>query len=106
MARMDYNEMRRQIGMMNLMAVGANKYVLGDDYLEFRVKIVCNRFDRMRVTLTGGDDYTLELFVRGKLKKSRDRIYCDEIGEAVYRMGTPSLWMGDGVSWHGEAVVA
>ncbi len=98
---MDYNTMRSQIGMMNLGAVGAHKFVLGDNYLDFRVKLVCNRIDRMRVTLTGGDDYTLELFVKGELKKSRERIYCDEIGEAVYRMGTPSLWSGEGVEWGG-----
>ena len=78
-------EIVRQIGRMNVFAIsGGRIYALPDG-----IEMPAGSGYRVRVRLTANDDYTVErVFVRGRREfdhGTRERVYCDQVGEAAYR---------------------
>jgi hypothetical protein len=80
-------EIAQQIGRMNILSISGGRVAPLPDGLELPVS---NGY-RVRVHLTGADDYTVErVFIRsGKVTQhgERTRIYADQVGETAYRAG-------------------
>lgn len=78
-------EIVRQIGTPNIMAISGGRIRPITDGIELPVS---SGFV-VRVHLTGADDYTVErVFTRAGREfdhGTRERTYCDEVGEAAYR---------------------
>jgi hypothetical protein len=78
-------DIARQIGRMNILAISGGRVRAIADGVELAVS---NGYS-VRVQLTAGDDYTVSrVFTRNGrewIKGSRERVYCDEVGEAAYR---------------------
>ena len=78
-------EILRQIGRMNVLAISGGRVTALADGVELPV----SQGYRVRVQLTGADDYTVSrVLVRAGREYShgvRERTYCDEVGEAAYR---------------------
>lgn len=79
-------EALRQMGAMNVAAVSGGRYQLDG---EGRLELPVSNGYFVRVSLTPGDDYTVErVFRRSGVeypKGRKERIYFDELGEEVYR---------------------
>jgi hypothetical protein len=80
-------EIARQIGMGNILSISGGRIRAIENGVELPVS---NGYS-VRVELTAADDYTVSrIFRRGGkewVKGSRDRVYCDEVGEVAYRAG-------------------
>jgi hypothetical protein len=80
---------RRQIGMMNLMACGARQFSYdAEGTLKFKVG---GRMRYVEVQLDPSDTYTARLIRVTRnyevvTVEETSGVYCDQIGEAVYRL--------------------
>lgn len=78
------NEMLRQIGRMNVMAISGGRAVPLKDGVELPV----GSGYRVRVRLLANDTYRVErVFVRGSKTFEKgfcENVYCDEIGDIAY----------------------
>ena len=78
-------EIVRQIGIPNVLAISGGRVGPLPDGIE----MPAGAGYRVRVRLTAADDYTVErVFLRRGKEFShgtRERVYCDEVGEAAYR---------------------
>lgn len=77
-------EIARQIGAVNLMAISGGRIKALDNGIELPVS---NGY-AVRVELTAMDDYTVSrVFTRGGktwIKGQRSGVYCDEVSETAY----------------------
>lgn len=102
MNKVQAQEVISQIGRMNLMSVGARDFGLTTEgKLSFRIMINRNVRHWIVVELTAADDYTVELKTQKRngsivTTMKAEGIYCDQIGEAVYRLGSLK---GQGDEW-------
>ena len=92
---------RRQIGSNTLLCIGAREFIADNpDHaivsLRFRITISSNVRHYVSISLDYGDTYTVELGRwSNKLGMVREMhatdVYCDQLAELVYRMGTPKF---------------
>ena len=96
----DANEIIRQIGKMNILAIsGGSVAVILDSYNEtIGIQLPCGANRQVEVTLNFMDTYTVRRYrtiVTGErrgedvLEFEEDMIYCDEVAESAYRA---SIW--------------
>lgn len=95
---LDWSQLRRQIGVGNLMAVSGGRWAqVGTS----SVRLPCGAGFEVLVTLEADDTYTVRrLFKRGArtfLHGERSNVYCDEVSEVVYyascfRSYEPGVW--------------
>lgn len=89
-------EIIRQIGKMNILAISGGRVTAIEDGIELPIS---NGY-KVRVILTPSDTYRVErVFVRaGKVtpKGHCDDVYCDEIGEVAYYA---SCYRNDNGQW-------
>lgn len=90
---MDHDLMRRQIGVMNLVACGARDFLGGPDSLSFRVGSKRGQIEKVFVTLDPDATYTVR-YVAMKARtyeilidESVSVVYADNLGATVRRMG-------------------
>lgn len=85
---MDPQVLLQQIGIGNLMAVGARKFVRYGSRVCFFVGPT-RQHRAMSITLTPADTYDVRLYVctTGETLDTAEDIYCDNIGEVVRRLG-------------------
>ena len=80
-------EILAQIGMGRILSISGGRVRAIADGIELPVS---NGYS-VRVQLTAGDDYVVSrIFRRGGkewVKGSRERVYCDEVGETAYYAG-------------------
>jgi hypothetical protein len=74
-----------QLGGRKFIAMtGAKNLMAGDNSLQFAIP-TSNKINRVRITLTPADTYTVEFFnVRGyefKLLSTHDDVYCDQLAD-------------------------
>ncbi|MFA6299178.1 MAG: hypothetical protein WC642_08430 [Nocardioides sp.] len=89
---MNAHETIRQIGAMNLAAIGARNFVAGESTLHFNV--LRGSSTKVVVTLDPTDTYTVELVDIGnrrngyamKTLETVAFVYCDQIGDVVRSM--------------------
>ena len=89
---MDYQQTINQISRNTRMCVGASDYVaVSDNTLRFRVRI-SNQRNYIYITLNGRDLYDVrQTLVRGMdefEKFEANDVYCDQLDEVIYRMGS------------------
>ena len=92
---------REQITRNTLMCVGARDFTYGQPEgtlvaLTFRITVSRNVRHYIRVTLDGSDTYTVNLLtINRKLELVTEMtatdVYCDQLDEVVYRMGSPKF---------------
>lgn len=86
------NTILEQLGGRRLIVMtGARNFVGGGDFLSFSLPRAKDGINRIKVTLTGRDDYTLEAFrlIRGRnivAKGQLEGIYADQLRGAFERM--------------------
>jgi hypothetical protein len=95
-----FKTLKGQIGVMNLLAVGAKEFSAGRDEdgnltLGFRIVISRQTYHRIEITLSPMDWYDVKLIkiqrapsFKKTVERELEMIYCDKIGEVVYWMGT------------------
>lgn len=75
--------MLRQIGGMNVLAISGGRVIQADTNT-VRLPVACGYAVEVEY-VPGSDTYTVRRTYRGRIKASRERVYCDEVGEAAYR---------------------
>jgi hypothetical protein len=83
----DTRELKRQIGMASILATSGGRVL----HRETGITLPCRYGYSVTVDLAADDTYTVRrVFTRaGKVtvKGERTGVYCDEVGETVYRAG-------------------
>jgi hypothetical protein len=84
---MDANELIKQLGGNKfIMMTGAKDFVNGGDYLQFQIP-TRNKINRVRITLTPLDTYTMEFLnlsirkLECKTIKVHEDVYADQLQE-------------------------
>ena len=81
------NEINRQINVMSKgqfrMMTGAKDFVGGENYLMFRIGQNCHKINKVKITLTPADTYTMEFFrIRGAnftVAAKHEDVYFDQL---------------------------
>lgn len=100
---MDHSQAIQQISLNTKMCLAASNWtVIDEDTLRFRARI-SNQRNYIYITLNGSDLYDVKqtLVRSGKetTKYIASDIYCDQLDEVIYRMGSTrhaqSGWLGE-----------